>query len=93
MADDVERALAELRREYARELPAKVSAIVEALARNDRATATLLAHRLRGTAGSYGFAEVSAAAATIEAALEASDPPEAVERACAALRILTPTDD
>lgn len=33
-----------------------------------------LAHRLRGTAGSYGFAEVSSAAADVEAAVHAQSP-------------------
>ncbi len=67
--DELEAELAALRLEYAASLSPKARAIVVALA-TDREEARALAHRLRGTAGSFGFAEVSAAAGALEDALE-----------------------
>ncbi len=66
-------ALAELRAEYAEGLMALVSDL-EAAAEvacshrkpSDIRHATMLAHRMHGAAGSYGFKGVSAAAATME---------------------------
>jgi HPt (histidine-containing phosphotransfer) domain-containing protein len=67
-------ALAALRVEYARRLPARVRKVARALGAYRRAPgdavllerARSLAHRLRGTAGSYGFAAVGAAAGRVE---------------------------
>ena len=67
-------ALAELREQYARELPqlftALAAVVAELRADPDVAgDAKGMAHRLRGTAGSYGFQAVSDAAARLESAL------------------------
>jgi HPt (histidine-containing phosphotransfer) domain-containing protein len=63
-------------RDYARALPAKTRALAKAIARtrihHDKealAVARSLAHRLRGTAGCYGFAELGVFAAVIEDSL------------------------
>ena len=69
-------ALAELAAEYAAELPGlidELARLVEAAAADPAAVprARAAAHRLRGTAGSYGFAAVGEAAGSIEDALEA----------------------
>lgn len=67
-------ALTALRAEYARRLPSRVRRVALALGACRRAPgdalrlerARALAHRLRGTAGSYGFAAVGAAAGRVE---------------------------
>lgn len=69
--DDLEAALEPLRKEYARALPARVGelgAAVTALRLNEEGLplARTLAHRIRGTAGTYGFSEVSESAGRIE---------------------------
>jgi HPt (histidine-containing phosphotransfer) domain-containing protein len=68
-------ALAVLRAEYAAELPGLSRALAERVHAALRDVAALpparaAAHRLAGTAGSYGFADVSAAASRIEVALD-----------------------
>jgi len=73
--DEVAQEIAELTAEYRAELPAKAKTIAAAIAARDRTTAAAIAHRLHGTAGSYGFAEVSAVGGEIEDAL-ASDAPD-----------------
>ena len=72
---DLAAALAELRTGYAAELPGLVrelGALLDAAATDAGALARArqAAHRLRGTAGSYGFVEVGEAAGRIEDALE-----------------------
>jgi HPt (histidine-containing phosphotransfer) domain-containing protein len=64
--DEIEREIAALRDAYRAELPAKVEAISKAIAARDAETTRTLAHRLRGTAGSYGLSVVSAAAGALE---------------------------
>ncbi len=79
MTQDLEKAFAALREEYARALPAKLDELGAALREAQsgdaeaRARATALAHRLAGTAGSYGLTDVSAQAASVEQALNAGD--------------------
>lgn len=67
--------LAELRADYLAALPAKVAELTAAIGEAHEgapvATARGLAHRLRGTAGSYGAAEVGAIAGMIEDTLAA----------------------
>ena len=67
-------AFAELRAEYALALPDEVRELVDAVG-SARArlggTARAMAHKLCGTAGSYGFSEISEAAGRLEAALKA----------------------
>ena len=71
-------ALAELRAGYATELPERVERLAHALHAWHRAPADatrlelarVLAHKLRGTAGSYGFPEVGEAAGRVEEAVK-----------------------
>lgn len=72
--DDLDAELAALRTAYGRDLPGKIVAVSEAIAARDHERTRALAHRLRGTAGVYGYAAVSAAAATIEEALLSGEP-------------------
>jgi HPt (histidine-containing phosphotransfer) domain-containing protein len=71
----VEEELAALVREYAAQLPGKIAEIDAAVAAlragGDGALerARLLAHRLGGTAGSYGFQQVGDAAMELERAI------------------------
>ncbi len=78
MADDegTRAALAELAVEYAAELPGlidELARLVEAASADPAAVprARAAAHRLRGTAGSYGFVAIGEAAGSVEDALEA----------------------
>ncbi|HEX5804104.1 MAG TPA: Hpt domain-containing protein, partial [Azospira sp.] len=56
------------------------SAVADALAAGDRATAERLAHTLRGVAGNIGAGALAALAGELEAAIHAGQPPEHVER-------------
>lgn len=69
--DDVAREIEELRSAYRAGLPQKIDALGAAIADEDRDAARALAHRLRGTSGSYGLPAVSAIAGAIEDALDA----------------------
>lgn len=75
----VEERLAKLREAYGAALPAKLAELrAGLLAANSVETidaARMLAHRLRGTAATYGFPDVSDACARIEDALEANAAP------------------
>jgi chemotaxis protein histidine kinase CheA len=72
-------AFAEIRAEYALELPGEIEALVAAIKRARReesraqgaAEARMIAHKLCGTGGSYGFTEISEAACQLEVALKA----------------------
>lgn len=81
----VEARLAKLREAYGLALPAKLAELRAALVAADSservAEARALAHRLRGTAATYGFAAVSEACARIEDALDADPPPSPEARA------------
>jgi HPt (histidine-containing phosphotransfer) domain-containing protein len=56
-------------RQFAGSLPAKVAAIVDAVARGAWDDARRSAHKLRGSAATYGFAALGATAGAIEEAL------------------------
>ncbi|MGZ3419877.1 MAG: Hpt domain-containing protein [Polyangiales bacterium] len=77
MSDDgVDEEIAALRAAYALGLPAKAHAVAAATRKTaiepaSAEEAIALAHRLRGTAGAYGFPAVSKAAGAIEEALRA----------------------
>lgn len=58
--------------EFAAMLPERARTIAGAISGNELENASRLLHQLRGSAGSYGFASVSDAAADVEAALAAS---------------------
>lgn len=68
----VEQMLAEARAQFAASLPGKAAALEEHLARGAWEEARRAAHKLRGSAGSYGFVTVSGAAAEVEEALIAA---------------------
>jgi chemotaxis protein histidine kinase CheA len=80
--EGVDEAIAAIRAEYAAELPGIVAALAERVAEvaqaapaapSPEATARVraAAHRIRGTAGSYGFHAVGDAAGAVEDALDA----------------------
>lgn len=70
--DDVAAEIAALQRAYREALPPKIEALERALSERSP-EAILLAHRLRGTSGSYGLETISAHAGAIEDALERDD--------------------
>lgn len=72
MSDDFAAKLAELRRVYVAALPVKLDEIAAAVTRRALDDTRALAHRLRGTAGSYGIASISAAAGAIEDRIDAA---------------------
>jgi len=81
--------LGDLRAAYAAALPLQVEALVELLDAPDPAArneAHTVAHRLHGTAGTYGLPRVSDAAAWIERVLDGTAPRTELDDAVAALR-------
>ena len=71
--------LAAAHSQFAESLPAKVATIEESLARGAWDDVRRAAHRLRGSAATYGFAALAASAAAIEdALLEAVEPDDDV---------------
>jgi HPt (histidine-containing phosphotransfer) domain-containing protein len=71
--DDYASALAELTEEFARGLPTTFGHIGTAARDADWPRLKSLLHTLKGTAGSYGFAELTTRAGEIEARLAAGD--------------------
>lgn len=93
--ESLPRVLVALRDSYVRSLPQKLERLREATLRalgEGRASpawgeAKLQAHQLRGTAASYGFTEVSAAAGKLEDAIEAEERhPESAAESGSAVR-------
>ena len=85
---EVLREMEALKAEYGRELPGKLEELRKAVlvarsAPDDaaaRSNARLLAHRLSGTAGSYGFPDESVAAGVVESQALAADTAPAAQR-------------
>ncbi|RMG17266.1 MAG: Hpt domain-containing protein [Deltaproteobacteria bacterium] len=65
--------LAKLRQVYAAKLPAYLDAIERAIDAGAPVEVRERAHRVRGSAGSYGFPEVSRAMAKIEGAVREAE--------------------
>jgi HPt (histidine-containing phosphotransfer) domain-containing protein len=63
---EVDALLAAAREQYAARLPSKLAAIEELAARGDWDEARRAAHKLRGSAATYGFVAIGDAAATLE---------------------------
>jgi HPt (histidine-containing phosphotransfer) domain-containing protein len=80
-------AFAALVREYAAGLPALVADVVGRLDADDLNQARKLAHRLKGSAGGYGFPDIARLAAEVEASAGAGDRATAA-RAAQTLRTL-----
>lgn len=72
MTRDFTSELAELKRVYIASLPGKLDEIAAAIANRSLEQTCALAHRLRGTAGSYGIAPVGAAVGAIEDRVDAA---------------------
>jgi HPt (histidine-containing phosphotransfer) domain-containing protein len=78
----VEALLAQVRAQFTASLPAKVVALEQLIARGAWEEARRAAHKLRGSASTYGHLAVGAAAGAIEEALiAASDAPDDGARA------------
>jgi len=68
--------LAAARAQFAASLQSKVAAIADSVARGDWEEARRAAHRLRGSAATYGYGAVGDSAAAVEEILlQRSDPP------------------
>jgi HPt (histidine-containing phosphotransfer) domain-containing protein len=77
-----------LLRQFASQQADAVGAIRAALAANDAASATRLAHTLKGVAGNLGARDVQEAAATVEAALRSGSAADASDAALARLAVV-----
>ncbi|MDB5100544.1 MAG: Hpt domain protein [Cyanobacteria bacterium RYN_339] len=73
-ADDPD--MAELVPIFVGMLPDRMAAMRASLAAGDLDALRVTAHQLKGAAGGYGFAPIGHAAATLEAALIAGQPPD-----------------
>jgi HPt (histidine-containing phosphotransfer) domain-containing protein len=81
-AGGIQELLAAARAEFAVSLPAKASEVASLIARGSWQDARRAAHKLRGSASTYGFAALGVACAAIEDALLASsNAPDADARA------------
>lgn len=60
------------------ELPKRTLAMQEAISQGDRERLRMLAHRLKGAAGGYGFPQIGEAAALVEAAVKEDLEPNVV---------------
>ena len=79
VADPVAAAMAAVRARFVAGVPGERAALSDAIARADHEALRQQVHRLKGSAGTFGFMEVSAAAAAVERAVR-DDPPSAPER-------------
>jgi CheY-like chemotaxis protein len=77
-SDDDE--MMEIIRPYVKNLPARAAAIRGALDAGDLATVQSLANQLKGSAGSYGFPSITAAASAVDRAVLAGDNPDKITR-------------
>ncbi len=77
--------LRELVQAFLDQLPDKISAVEDAVARNDLAALAELAHQLKGTGGGYGFPAITDRARALEETARAAEDLEAVRRSARAL--------
>lgn len=82
--DDFDAEFARLKAGYLQRLPAIARHVQGAAASDDRSEVKRIAHRLKGSAGSYGCPEISEAAGLVEAAAETL-PADEVAKAVAGL--------
>jgi len=71
LAGDAE--MADIVEMFVAELPGKIAAIEDALARQDLATLGAIAHQLKGAAGGYGFPSITEAAMALEVGAKAQE--------------------
>jgi len=77
--------MAEILRRFVSTLPARAAELRAEVEANDLTTLKKLVHQLKGAAGGYGFASISAAAADVEDSLRAGRDPATVRAAIDAL--------
>jgi hypothetical protein len=65
---------------FLEELPERVSSLEEALTDHDLDTVAMLAHRLKGAAGGYGFPAITQAAQDCEASAKDHEDLEALDQ-------------
>lgn len=85
LADDPD--MLDLVREFVDGLSAQIDALGDAVRQSNWEQLRLLAHRLKGACGSYGYPDLSSGAAHIEAAFAQADA-DAMQRALDELRTL-----
>lgn len=72
-AEGLDDVLASLREKFRVKLNERATELEHAIATGHRDLAQRLVHRTSGTAGSYGFAEISDAATEVDVALQSGD--------------------
>ncbi|MEO2020147.1 MAG: Hpt domain-containing protein [Fuerstiella sp.] len=89
--------LCELATMYVGEMPDKIVALKEAFSSGDLNTLRQKAHQLKGSAGSYGFDQLTPSAATLEASIRSEQPLNQIREAlnqviglCRRIRAATP---
>ena len=81
----VDEDMIELVEMFVSELPDRVAAIEESIAKQDLATLAMLAHQLKGSAGGYGFPSITDSAKEIEQAAKENEDLETLENQIGAL--------
>lgn len=77
----IDELLAQVRAQFTASLPSKIDALEQLVAAGAWGDVRRAAHKLRGSASTYGHVELGAAAAAMEdALLAAADPPDDVAR-------------
>lgn len=69
--------LGELVAMYVDEMPGRIQSLVDAYQASSRDDLARLAHQLKGASGSYGFTQISTAAARLETGIRQQQPIEA----------------
>ena len=84
----VDALLAQLRAQFTASLPSKLTALEELVARGAWADLRRAAHKLRGSASTYGHLELGAVAGAMEEVLlAAADPPDEAARSSIAAHL------
>ena len=73
---------------FVEEMPSRVDNLLKLLNRGDRELLGRCAHQLKGTAGSYGFDQITPSAARLERALVSNEPEDAIYSAVQELATL-----
>jgi HPt (histidine-containing phosphotransfer) domain-containing protein len=77
--------LGEIIEMFVEEMPARTAALLDQFNSRDMQELRRLAHQLKGSAGSHGYAPISEVAATLEQAVAQSEPEEEIREAVDAL--------
>ena len=80
--------LGELVEMFVDEMPHRIATLTSAREANDRELVQRTAHQLKGTAGSYGFDQITSYVARLEASLREQKPEDEIEEALEAVVLM-----